>query len=136
MNNIESVKNRRKASRLDVPINLKYRIKEEDKNIQSTAYLIDALIKDISYNGCLLLTNETLPLNTAIELLIPSVQFECETINVEGQIIRTNNKNEYGISFKPLQKENIKSFGDIFFYNMYKKVGLEKNIYASLAPIC
>jgi c-di-GMP-binding flagellar brake protein YcgR len=113
----------RKTARLDVPIKIEYRALSTENRAQ-------AVSKDISVGGCLLLVSEELPINSELELQIFLGETESEALKIKGRIVRLNRQEkelyEYGIAFDELSKEARRLFADYFFAKMYEMIGLSE----------
>lgn len=113
---------RRRAARLDIPIKVRYKIKEEEKKSK------DGVTKNISVGGCLFLVQEELPLNSVVELEIFLGDTESESLKLKGKILRLDRKEkglfEYGIAFNGLSSEGRRLFADYCFAKMYQMIGL------------
>lgn len=118
---------KRKTARLDIPLNVQYRIKGEKKEAKPQKA---AMTKDVSAGGCLLLTTEELSINSELELDIILGETEEEMLKLKGRIVRLNraeNKlHEYGIAFNELSKEARRLFADFCFAKMYEMIGLNE----------
>ncbi len=115
---------RRKTARLDIPLKVEYVVK---KDVMSEA-AHDAKTKDVSVGGCLLLTNEELPIDSMVEIKLFLGTSETEALILQGRVVRLSNKNkttyEHGIAFDEMCSEARRLFADFCFAKMYEMIGL------------
>lgn len=90
----------------------------------------NAVTKDISAGGCLLLVSEKLPMNSELELEILLGDSASEALKLKGRLVRLNRQEkkmfEYGISFDAISKNTRRLFADYFFARMYEMIGLSE----------
>jgi len=114
---------RRKAARLDIPLQVEYMIKG-----RRAEGFERALTKDVSAGGCLLLAKEEIPPDSVLDLKIFLGEKEEETILLKGGIVRLNSSQggfyEYGVVFDGLSAEARRMFADFCFAKMYEMIGL------------
>ncbi|MBI5417721.1 PilZ domain-containing protein [Candidatus Poribacteria bacterium] len=122
LTNSETFEEQRKTTRLDVPIKIQYRIIGNDSDFK------DAVAKNISVKGCLILITEKLLTNTPVELKIYLTILEKEDLKVKGEIVRLarieKDLFEFGVCFEKLNKEQRDFFINFCFEKMYEKIGL------------
>ena len=114
---------RRRLARLDVPINVHYKVIGKEKHTKGTG-----VTKNVSVGNCLLLVTEKLSLDTEVELQIFLGESESEFLTIHGRIARINRSEdglyEYGIKFDEISREARRLFADYFFSKMYEMIGL------------
>jgi c-di-GMP-binding flagellar brake protein YcgR len=125
----EDFNEQRKTARLDVPIKVQYRILDE-RRATNDERRKEAVTKDISAGGCLLLVAEELPANSEVELQIFLGESQTESLTLKGKIARLNRAEkdlyEYGIAFDSISREARRLFADYFFAKMYEMIGLSE----------
>jgi c-di-GMP-binding flagellar brake protein YcgR len=117
----EDFAERRRTARLDIPINVRYRVtSSEDERV--------AVTKNISFGGCLLLATEPLPIGSVVELSVMLGDSEAEALLLKGNIVRLNRSEkglyEFGIAFTGMSGQARRLFADFCFAKMYEMIGL------------
>lgn len=124
LTNSQDFVEQRKAARLDVAVKVQYKVTGNQDCPK------EAVTKDISQGGCLLVTGEDIPLNSEVELEISLGEAEQEALKLRGRIIRLNRATkglyEFGISFAEISSEARRLFADYFFAKMYELIGLSE----------
>ncbi|MDD5773909.1 MAG: PilZ domain-containing protein [bacterium] len=125
--NSDDFNEQRKCARLDLPLKVRYKLINEtggSKNVNE----LSVAAKNISVNGCLLLTTENIPINSRVQLEILLDEFESAVLTLEGRIVRLERTEsglyEFGILFDAVNKDARRIFADFCFSKMYEMVGL------------
>lgn len=112
---------RRKAARLDIPIKVQYRV-------TSLEEVKEAVTRNISAGGCLLLAGEALEVGLCVELSIFLGASETESLVLNGKIVRQmsldNGRNEFGVEFENMSRDARHLFAEFCFARMYEMIGL------------
>lgn len=127
--NSDDLSEQRKNARLDLPLKVRYKvINEAGENKNDNELSVAA--KNISVNGCLLLTTENIPINSMVRLEIFLDESESAILTLEGRIVRLeraeNGLYEFGIFFTAVNKDARRIFADFCFSRMYEMVGLNE----------
>jgi c-di-GMP-binding flagellar brake protein YcgR len=116
---------RRSVSRFDVDASVKYR--RADGGVKR-----DAVTKDISADGCLLLISERIPENASLDMEIYLPDGKPAPIYISGNVVRVNKSEgklyECGVSFENIPAEYKRRFADHCFAKMYEALGIRKEI--------
>jgi len=124
----EDFTERRKTARLDVAIKVHYLVKRQTAD--GFEAIKNAVTKDISLGGCLLLVAEDIQIGSELELEILLGETDSEALRIKGRILRLNRQEhglyEYGIAFDSISKETRRLFADYFFAKMYEMIGLSE----------
>lgn len=103
-------KERRKAHRLNIMVKACYKVLGKDKSAK------DAITKDISTAGCLLVVSEKLPLDAKLEIETPLDENKTKFIKIKGRVVRLHASlkgcYEYGVAFGDLDNASRELFID------------------------
>ncbi len=112
---------RRKSARLDIPLDVRYRVLENGLHEKN------AITKNVSAGGCLLMSDESICDGTKLELDIMLGQGG-ESLRICGTIVRSLKGEgrcmEYGIAFDEMSRDAKRLFADYCFAKMYEMIGL------------
>jgi len=114
----------RKPARLDISIKARYKVSAKGKTLK------DALTKNVSAGGCLVLATEEIPVDSEVEVTLFLNKTGSDELALKGKIVRSSSVKEglyeYGVSFSPLTKEERTVFADFCFSKMYEMIGLSE----------
>jgi len=118
---------RRRTARLNASVKTRWFTVGAEGIQQEQDYSVnEAVVRDISLGGCLLLATQELGLNSEIGLEIFLRQ--TDSVKVFGRVLRLSRAEgglfEYGITFSNVDKETRRIFADYFFTKMYELTGL------------